>query len=309
MPHSRRTHRRRVRILLCLLAGLTVLTLSRAAFRAEMPLGWSAALLQEVHRSTLPPALDADGDGLLDAEELELGRRFAPLVTLHANDKARPASVDWLRARAARKRTSPRLAGYNTGIRRGSSNPADWVTYLHVLPAHPSGVLVQYWFFYPFNDGPFFLGHEADWEHITVELDEARQPVGVWASRHDDNAPGRFRPWASLRKLHGTHPEILSALGTHASYFDLEEVPWYDRAGRCPSLEGPCRHLRWKTWQGGGLRPMGERQAPLDLASMEHSRPWGLQSLLPGCSAPLGPAFQPGWCAGGAPGCAMYGAY
>lgn len=40
-------------------------------------------------------AEDADGDGLDDAFENELMRRFAPVVRLHPIDEFRPASVEW----------------------------------------------------------------------------------------------------------------------------------------------------------------------------------------------------------------------
>jgi hypothetical protein len=302
--HTQRLRLRALRLALSLLVGGAALTVSQAAIHFEMPLGWSAARLADVQASRLSRWVDADRDGIADVEELQIARLYAPLVILHGDDSARPASVAWLVARA------PQLSGYSRTARRGSSDASDWVTYVHVFPSSDGGVLVQYWFFYPFNDGPFIFDHEADWEHVTVELDRVRRPVGVWASRHNDNAPGRFRAWPSLRTLDGTHPEILSARGTHASYFDLAEVPWYDRAGRCDELaRGDCRHRRWRTWEGGGLRMMGERQAPLDAVLMTRSKPWGRVSLLPGASAPVGPAFQRGWCAGGAPGCGMYGTF
>lgn len=38
--------------------------------------------------------------------------------------------------------------------------------YAHVFEHSPDGWIVQYWFFYPYNDG--WNDHEGDWEHINV---------------------------------------------------------------------------------------------------------------------------------------------
>ena len=251
---------------------------------------------------------DGDGDGIADTQEAALAQRYAPIVTLDRDDWTRPASVDWLLKRVrvgARANGTPparlRLSGFDARFRRGSSDPRDWKTYVHVYPSRDHRrVYVQYWFFYPYNDGPWFFDHEGDWEHVTVTLDAARKPLGVYAARHGDNAPGAWRGWSSLRKANGTHPEILSARGSHASYFDEQDVSWRDVAGRCARLDASCEHVLWRTWSSGGLQNMGELSAPGHAFLMGYRERWGGPGAIPGTFAPKGPAHQRGWCVDGA---------
>ncbi|ODS39475.1 MAG: hypothetical protein A7315_10990 [Candidatus Altiarchaeales archaeon WOR_SM1_79] len=44
------------------------------------------------------------------------------------------------------------------------------VIYAHIFN-HSGQIVIQYWFFYPFND--FINNHEGDWEHINVVLDSS----------------------------------------------------------------------------------------------------------------------------------------
>src|SRR6266536_3666222 len=216
---------------LCLLGGLAALALQP----------WLAS------------ADDRNGNGLDDALEEALLARFAPLVLLEPRERAMPANVDWYLARAqlepdlrpevhvtqasllgnwdAALRTLGREVARlrpNHAARPGSPDPRDWIVYGHVYPAQDGGVLVQYWFFYPFNDFLAVFNHEGDWEHVTVRLDRALRPVGAWYARHRRSAPGKWFAWNDLAR-EGDHPVALSARGSHASYADHDEVPWYDR--------------------------------------------------------------------------------
>ena len=52
-------------------------------------------------------------------------------------------------------------------------------------------MLLQYWFFYPFNDAFWLFDHDGDWEHVTVKLDAAMHPEGAYVARvstHDGHA-------------------------------------------------------------------------------------------------------------------------
>ena len=62
------------------------------------------------------------------------------------------------------------------------------------------GVLVQYWFFYPFNDAHWLFDHEGDWEHVAVRL-ERDQFVAV--SSDGDGEPVQQDP------CHGVHAPVL----------------------------------------------------------------------------------------------------
>jgi hypothetical protein len=263
---------------------------------------------------------DADGDGLEDAREDELARRFAPIVVLHRDDWNRPASIPWLLARTEPPRVYGDivLASFTEGsvapltasapprprfgarpfalpARRGSDDPREWTCYAHVYPRADGGVNVQYWFFYPYNDGPLFFDHEGDWEHATVRLDARGEPVGVYLARHEENAPGPYRAWSRVRR-EGDHPVVLSARGTHATYADEIDLPWFEAAGACADL-GSCAHPVWRTWEGGGLMDVGERGRPRALPEvMVYSGRWGQEGLVPGTSAPVSPPHHRGFC-------------
>jgi hypothetical protein len=280
------------------------------------------------------PAAGGEGVALDDAAAQALLERFAPLVLLAPSEPVHPADVDWFLARSrldpdpwpqpkvtqasllgdwaailrARKRNVAVLRPSPTA-RSGSLDPRRWVTYGHVYPAAGDGLMLQFWFFYPFNDGYFVFDHEGDWEHVTVRLDGALEPLGAYFARHGDNAPGRWSPWVALAR-EGEHPVVLSARGTHASYASPGDVRWYDRA--C-STRDPAQAERagcsvWRTWdrgRAGGVLLTGSRERPRSGARfIAWPGEWGATGHLglPG-GAPLGPAFQRGWCAMGTADC------
>jgi hypothetical protein len=262
-------------------------------------------------------ASDRDGDGLRDAEENELARRFAPIVILHRQDVHRPASLPWLVARTdpfallrrdshsaglLARRVPPTSPAMQRRLRAGSQDPSQWATYVHVYPRAGGGINVQYWFFYPYNDGPLFFDHEHDWEHVTVRLTDDREPVSADFAQHANDRPGVSYPWSALTR-EGEHPLVFSALGTHASYASAVGIAWFERVADCSALD-TCRDPVWRTWQAGGLRNLGERGRPLcsDSALSFRDR-WGPAGLIPGTSAPFGPLFHRGYCADGLPGC------
>lgn len=88
--------------------------------------------------------------------------------------------------------------------------------------------ILQYWYFYPFNDWRTgFFGandHEADWEMVCVYLSETEgedlSPEWVAYASHDFFGDDLRRRWddPELEKL-GEHPVIYCGAGSHASYF------------------------------------------------------------------------------------------
>ena len=88
--------------------------------------------------------------------------------------------------------------------------------------------VLQYWYFYPFNDWrSTFYGvndHEADWETIAVYLvpddDDVLRPAWVAASAHDLAGPDLRRRWddPQLRR-EGDHPVIFPGAGSHSGAF------------------------------------------------------------------------------------------
>lgn len=239
---------------------------------------------------------DRDADGLSDTLEAELARTYAPVVVLDPRDTARPASISWIMARASFS------GGFDEETRKGSSRPEDWETYVDVYPRVDGGMHIEYWFYYPYNDGPGFFDHESDWEHVTVRLDEHGEPLGAYLARHEDNAPGPYFEWSRLRK-EGSHPIVLSAQGTHATYADAKDLGWFEAAVVCPE-PGSCGERLWRTWEGGGIRRIDEASDAPELArAFGFSGRWGAEGSLPGTSAPRGPTFQAGHCAWGFSSC------
>lgn|GEM_PF-1386720 len=92
--------------------------------------------------------------------------------------------------------------------------------------------LIQYWLFYPYNEWrtPVFAGelvqrHEADWEAVTIGLDERREPLFIADSAHCRGSWVRWEEAEASTRLPGprTHPLVAVALGSHANYQDPEE--------------------------------------------------------------------------------------
>jgi hypothetical protein len=98
------------------------------------------------------------------------------------------------------------------------------VTYAHIAtePGHP-GLVVQYWFFYYFNQ--FNDVHEGDWEGMQISFDAdtpaealAQGPSQVALFQH---AGGERADWddTKVQKV-GTHPVVYPAAGSHATFYD-----------------------------------------------------------------------------------------
>ena len=97
-------------------------------------------------------------------------------------------------------------------------------TYAHIV-AEPgaSGLALQYWFYWYFND--WNNKHEGDWEMIQVSfpggtVDEALR-TGPDRVAYAQHAGGQRKSWddPAVRK-EGTHPVVYPGEGSHASYYD-----------------------------------------------------------------------------------------
>jgi hypothetical protein len=106
-------------------------------------------------------------------------------------------------------------------------------------------IILQYWYFYPFNNwrsGFFGVNdHEGDWEMVTIycsnpQTDESEnhldnesllerfQPSWVAYASHDFSGDDLRRRWddPEVEKV-GTHPVVFVGAGSHASYFQRGE--------------------------------------------------------------------------------------
>jgi hypothetical protein len=89
----------------------------------------------------------------------------------------------------------------------------------------PGAIVLQYWYFYYHNAYTYLLppsnfiwqAHEGDFEVVNVVLTPDAVPVEAAYSQH---CLGERRPWAHVQRLHGTHPVVYVAHGSHANYFE-----------------------------------------------------------------------------------------
>ena len=88
--------------------------------------------------------------------------------------------------------------------------------------------ILQYWFFYCYNNWRSSFGgvndHESDWEMVTVYLyEEDGQLVPEWVAyaSHDFHGDDLRRRWddAGQLDLEDGHPVVYAGAGSHASYF------------------------------------------------------------------------------------------
>lgn len=92
---------------------------------------------------------------------------------------------------------------------RTGADSTDWATptvYAHPFLNATGQVVIQYWYFYPFND--FMGNHEGDWEHVNVVLTPDRRGIEemhYYFHRRSIALPqGEYQP----EIVDGTHPVV-----------------------------------------------------------------------------------------------------
>ncbi len=90
-----------------------------------------------------------------------------------------------------------------------------YTVYGRVNTTVSGGYVVQYWFFYLYNDHTLNQ-HQGDWELFQILLDGTETPVSATCSQHNS---GQTAVWADVEKTNTTHPNIYVARGSHANYF------------------------------------------------------------------------------------------
>jgi hypothetical protein len=111
-------------------------------------------------------------------------------------------------------------------------------------------VVLQYWFFYAFNDWRSRAygvnDHESDWEQVTVYLAEQPdgRPLPAWVvfSAHDEKGDDLRRRWDDPDlALVGDHPVVHAGLGSHSgAYLAGEYLTTFDP----PAFKGLIRFFR-----------------------------------------------------------------
>jgi hypothetical protein len=119
----------------------------------------------------------------------------------------------------------------NDDVTRKGAPRADWKTYVVWRPKTGGLVDVEYWFFYPWNDGFTIFNHESDWEHVRVTIDPKAngaqgRALEVKLSAHKGGTIAKADE-ARVTWEATTHVVSYVAKGTHANYlkpgtYDIE---------------------------------------------------------------------------------------
>jgi hypothetical protein len=270
------------------------------------------------------------------AAEQQLAATYAPLLSLDPQHKQcgpgeayRPTSVDVVLGREGvvlrdsrgtvvkRAPTSADLwrhpLGYYLDLPGDPVNPGcgyekqfqSWndgrkpSVYAHVAtdPSDPGKLVVQYWFYYTFND--FTDKHESDWEMGQVDFDASdasealrKGPYEVDLAQH---AGGERADWTDPKlEKQGTHPVFYDATGSHADYFGT--ALYLGRGARegfgCDDTRTATTRLQLQTM----LLPDVPSSASAPYAWLAFQGRWG-QKEKGINNGPTGPATKPQWVA------------
>ena len=114
---------------------------------------------------------------------------------------------------------------------------------------HPGQIVVQYWFFYIYND--WNDRHEGDWEmmQLLFEADDAEEAlaVGPYRAMFAQHEGGEYSPWQGgpLERVDDTHSVVYVAEGSHAAYFSSER--WFGKSAQsgfgCDDTRAPIDNV------------------------------------------------------------------
>jgi hypothetical protein len=134
-------------------------------------------------------------------------------------------------------------------LKREGKAPA--TTYAHIArQVGRPGLVVQYWFFWYFNQ--FNDLHEGDWEgmQIAFEANTARQALAEGPSEMIlfQHAGGERADWEDSKvEKEGTHPVVYPAAGSHATFYDSTVYVQNGAKGSgvgCDNTSEPLREVR-----------------------------------------------------------------
>ncbi len=148
--------------------------------------------------------------------------------------------------------------------------------------------VLQYWFFYSFNDWrSSYHGandHESDWEMMMVVLDGDADERPLWAvyAQHDYSGAELRRRWdhsAELEVIDG-HPVVNAGAGSHASYFVAGEYMTEQEL----ALAAPLRAIASAWSRIAGTQRSSEKILPI--AFIDYAR---------GDGVAIGPGLEHTW--------------
>ncbi len=268
--------------------------------------------------------LAGETNGLIAApgfNEEELAARYAPVLYFAEGEKVFPVNVEYFLEHSALKKAQGKetvlrppidasaLANYSTpdyylddtlgGINdsgitddyKKKEKLLGYTVYARVKRDYFGGknqYVVQYWFFYVFNEGKVNL-HEGDWEMIQVELGADKEPLAVSYSQHLN---GERSSWDNVSK-DGTHPLVFVALGSHANYLR----PYEGKVGLASDTVGENgKILKPSDYSLVLLEENNPGKHAASMAWLDFGGYWGEfageESNILGESGPKGPVFN-----------------
>lgn len=168
-----------------------------------------------------------------------------------------------------------------------------------------NGWVDAFWFyFYPFNWGPYIMGygpwgnHLGDWEHSLVRF-HLGQPKFLWMSAHSGGTAYQFDAIEKVKKLRRVNgkiqnevinrPLIFSARGTHANYASVgqhsHDVPFFfmplsDFTDRGPMWDPVLNFYAYQI-DDLNVRPMSEKEEKIGTSWLSYAGRWGDKQLSP----------------------------
>jgi hypothetical protein len=125
------------------------------------------------------------------------------------------------------------------------------IVYAHIArePNH-SGFVLQYWFFWYFNQ--FNDLHEGDWEGMQLSFEAETTEDALREEPHEiilfQHAGGERASWSDSKvQKEGTHPIVYPAAGSHAAFYDSAVYIQNGQHGSgvgCDNTTEPLRELR-----------------------------------------------------------------
>jgi hypothetical protein len=124
------------------------------------------------------------------------------------------------------------------------------ITYAHIARQRGhSGLVVQYWFFYYFNQ--FNDVHEGDWEGMQIAFDANTARGALATGPHEialfQHGGGEKGGWDDGKvQKEGTHPIVYPAAGSHATFFDSAVYVENGQGGSglgCDNTSEPLRRV------------------------------------------------------------------
>jgi hypothetical protein len=212
-------------------------------------------------------------------------------------------------------------------LQKAGKAPA--ITYAHVVrEAGTSELVVEYWFFYYFNQ--FNDLHEGDWEGMQVAFNGGTPKRALETGPYEvalyQHAGGESADWDDSKvQKRGTHPKVYPAAGSHATFYDSAVYLGNGQHGSgvgcdnasppvrrltptprlMPSVPAPGSRYQWLTYRGhwgqkekglsnnGPTGPYGKPQWRTPITWMEGIR--STSPKLPGGGV-LGPAASGVFC-------------